>query len=197
VQIVKAGNEYSIRGYAPKPSDDSMRQAVIDGDGFMRLTVSFPGTLVEQTESDEMSGATEKPGWASWDMTTVANAPYAKGNGGLVFHFIPGLGDLFLPSGDPDPYPSASAAPPAPAPVVTVVITPSPTASPSASPSPTPTVIAAPEGESGSSIPVWVWIVGALLLAGIAGLGGVLLASKRGQTGTPPAEAPPEEVTAE
>ena len=197
VQIVKASNQYTVHGYAPKPSEDSTRQAIIDGDGFLRLTVSFPGTLVDQTESDEMSGATEKPGWASWDGTTVANAPYAKGNGGLLFHFVPGVYDLFLPSGDPDPNPSTSAAAPAPDPVVTVVITPSsaPSASPSASPSPTPSLIAAPESDSDSDsgIPVWIWIVGAVLLAAVVGLGSYLLATRKSAAaavGSAPKPAP-------
>ncbi len=198
VQIVKVSNQYVIHGYAPTSSDDSLRQAIIDDDGFMQLTVSFPGTLVEQTESDQMSGATVKPGWASWDMTTVTAAPYAKGNGGFLYSLVPGFAHLFLPSGDPDPHPSASVvAPPAPEPVVTVVITPSPVESASPSPSPTPSVIAAPESDSSSGIPVWVWVVGAVLLAALAGLGGVLFATLKNQKATPPPASSPEEPAAE
>lgn len=200
IQILQDdNNEYVINGYAPTASDDSMREAMLNDDGFMQLTVIFPGTLIQQTGATETSAAGETPGWAAWDMLTVANAPTARGNGGFTFHYIPGIDSLFFPSGDPVPLPSATAAPAAPEPVVTVVITPSPESSASASPSPSasPSVIAAPQIESGSSIPVWVWIVGALLLAGVAGLGGVLLATKKGQKGTPSTEAPPEEAPAE
>jgi len=191
VQIVKDGGKYVAHGYAPTPDDDSMRQAIEDDDGFLRLTVSFPGSLVEQTGADETSATDEKPGWASWDMLTVSDAPYAKGNGGLIFHLIPGIGNLFLPGGDPDPNPEPS--PAEPAPVVTVVVTPNPvvTPSPTAEPSPSPSpsaVVAAPE-EKSSSIPVWVWIVGAVLLAALAGLGGVLAATTRAKKALPAVQA--------
>ena len=122
VQITRVGTQYVIHGYEPQPSEDSVRQAIIDGDGFLRLTVAFPGSLIEQTGADQSSPFGDAPGWASWDGTTIANAPFARGNDGLLFHLIPGFEDLFLPGGDPDPMPAPTAAP-APQPVVTVFIT--------------------------------------------------------------------------
>ncbi len=203
IQILKdTNNEYVINGYAPTASDDSMRQAITNDDGFLQVTVIFPGTLISQTGAKEYSASGEKPGWAAWDMLTVTNAPAARGNGGLYFHLIPGIGQIFLPSGDPDPHPSASLGPPqAPDPVVTVVITPSaeptsaalPAVSPSPSPSPTTTAIATPAGESSSGIPPWVWIVGAVLVAALAGLGGLLFANMRGQRVTPPPVTSPDD----
>lgn len=185
IQVLKDdNNEYVVNGYAPTPSDDSTRQAIVDGDGFMQLTVSFPGKLIQQTGAKETSAADETPGWAAWDMVTVANAPTARGKGGTLVHLIPGIGQLFFPSGDPVPNPVPSAAP---QPVVTVVVTPSaePSASPSPGTSPSPTLIAAPTDDSGSSIPRWVWIVGAALLAVLAGLAGALVATTRGKKATP------------
>jgi hypothetical protein len=199
VQIVKVGTQYVAHGYTPTADDDSMRQAIEDDDGFMRLTISFPGTLVEQTGADETSDAAEKPGWASWDMLTVDDTPYAKGNGGLLFHLIPGIVHLFDPEGDPVPNPSTS--PAEPAPVVTVVVTPSPvetpspSSTPSTSPSASPSAVVAAPSESDSSIPVWVWIVGAVLLVALAGLGGVLAATMRAKKALPAVQAPEPEST--
>ncbi len=202
VQILQDdNNEYVIRGYEPTSGDDTMRQAMINGDGFMQLTVIFPGTLISQTGAKEFSAPAEKPGWAAWDQLTSANAPAARGNGGLIFHLIPDIGQIFLPGGDPDPHPSASVAPSAvPDPVVTAVITPSPgdtssaSMSPGASLSPSPTIsaVAAPVGESDSNIPLWVWIVGAILLAALAGLGGLLVATAKSQKVTPPPVTSPD-----
>ena len=187
VQILKdSNNEYVINGYAPTASDASARQTILDDDGFMQLTVSFPGSLIQQTEAKETSAPGETPGWAAWDMLNVTNAPTARGKGGLLFHLVPGVGSLFLPSGDPVPNPTTSAAPAAPQPVVTVVVTPNaaPNASSSsntgANPSPSSTPIAAPPEETGARTPAWVWIVGAALLVALAGLTGALVATRRG-----------------
>ena len=190
IQILKDdNNEYVINGYSPTPSDDSTRQTIVNDDGFMQLTVSFPGTLIEQAQAKETSASGETPGWAAWDMLTVTSAPTARGHGGTLIHLIPGIGSLFLPGGDPVPNPATSAAPVAPKPAVTVVVTPSaePSAkpSPSASPSATPAVIAAPSDDSGSSIPVWVWIVGGALLVALATLAGALAATSRRRTPIP------------
>ncbi len=197
IQILKDdNNEYVVNGYTPTPGDDSSRQAIIDGDGFMQLTVSFPGKLIQQTGAKETSAAGETPGWAAWDMVTLANAPTARGKGGTLVHLIPGIGQLFFPSGDPVPNPVPSAAP---QPVVTVVVTPSaePSASPSPVTSPSPTLITAPGEDSGSSIPPWVWIAGAALLAVLAGLAGALVATTRGRKAIPvpplASDAPPTE----
>jgi hypothetical protein len=188
IQILKdADNQYVINGYTPTASDDSMRQTILDDDGFMQLTVSFPGTLIQQTEAKETSASGETPGWAAWDMLTVANAPTGRGNGGFLFHYVPGIDSLFFPSGDPVPNPTTSAAPEAPQPVVTVVVTPSaqasPSTSPAASPSPTPTPSAANSDGSGSGVPAWVWIAGAALLVALAGLTGAFVATSRGKRG--------------
>lgn len=180
IQISKASNVYTVHGYTPTPDDDSVRTAIQDNDGFMQLTVSFPGKVVESTDKKEGSAPNETPGWVAWDQLSTTNAPYAKGNGGLIVFLIPGLIDLFDPEGDPVPNPPATdpESEPEPGPVVTVVVTPSP--EPGAEPSASPSATVTADGDDAKSggIPVWIWIVGAVLLAGAAGLGGVLIAQR-------------------
>ncbi len=197
IQIVKAGNTYVVHGYTPTSEDESMRQTIKDNDGFIQLTVVFPGSLVEQTGAKESSASGEKPGWAAWDMLTVTDTPYAKGNAGLVFYPLPDF-TIIVPVGDPVPVPMPGAsvvAPPAtePDPVVTVVVTPSPVSTaaaavtPSPSPSESPSVVAASDEDAGTSIPAWIWIVGVALLVALGALSGVLAVTMRGRRTIAPA----------
>lgn len=192
-QITKAANKYTVYGYTPTAEDESLRDTIHDMDGFLQMTVIFPGALVEQDLADETSVGAEIPGWAGWDMDEVVGTPYAKGNGGLFFHLVPGWADLFDPL-DPLAEPPLD---PEPAPVVTVVITPEPDApdtpdTPAASPTPT-TAIAAPEGDDEkAAIPAWVWAAGGALVLALAGLIGYTLANRKPKTPEVAAEPKPE-----
>lgn len=187
LQITKSGSVYTVLGFNGEYTADNVTQIQTE-DGYMTLSVSFPGALTEQFGA-VASGTTDGgQGWVYWDLLAIESGgsgqAYAKGNGSFTLIPIdPGIFDSLFP--DPatlpaEPAPAVTVTLPAPAPIVTPVATPEPSVAPS--------VVATPDdGESSSdkaSIPVWVWAVGAALVAALVGLIGYTVASRKSKAAT-------------
>jgi len=182
VRILGDDSERKVYGMEYNSEQDGIRQTIIDNDGYLTLEMTFPGDVVVENGAGVWFG----PGWSTvqWNMATILAQPYARARMPFV--------------GLPEP-----ADPPEPNPVVTVVITPDPEPDPVVTPEPDPTESLLPtpsasavpateipaEPADGDSLPVWIWIVGAALVATLAGMSTYLMTNR---SKTPP-EKPAEE----
>lgn len=164
LQILSDGDTWVVYGIEYDSDQDAIRQTITDNDGYLDISILFRGgDLIE--EDGAVFTMVPAPGVAQWDMVTITEQPYARGEKAPA-----------VPPGPPDPVvtviitPSPPPGPP-PSPVVTPSETPSATPSPSESPAPV-------SGDKDDGIPVWVWGVGGLLLAAVVGLGTYALASR-------------------
>ncbi len=198
LQITKTTDGYSVLGFNGEYTSDQV-DTIQGADGWMTMSVTFPGALMEQYGA-VASGTTDAgQGWAYWDLLAIekggSGQAYARGKTAVTFvHLVPGLLDDLFP--DPATLPTE----PAPAVTVTIaphvepVVTPTPDATPSVASTATPT--AAPTGSDGTSdktsIPVWVWAAGGALVAALAGLIGYTAANRKPKTPEPAVEKTPE-----
>ena len=190
LQITKSSGGYSVLGFDGVYTADQVN-TIQTNDGWMTLSVTFPGALTEEYGA-VASGTTDAgQGWAYWDLLAIeaggSGQAYARGNTGLpTLHLVPGLLD--------DLFPDPATLPADPAPAVTVTI--APPVEPVVTPAPSVTPTAVPAGNDGSSdktsIPVWVWAAGGALVVALAGLIGYTAANRKPKIAAPAAATTPE-----
>ncbi len=192
IRIGFDGEGQQIWGFDTDTYDDTTRNAIANGDGYVTLRVKFPREITDpgnlQDRTPDGHGEI-----AFWDLLNMTGAPHA----GAFGDGPPPAPAAPAPATEPAPAPATEPAPapatePAPAPSATEA---PPAAAPVPSASPTATVSAAAESGGGGGIPVWAWVVLSTLAAAVAALAGVLIAARVGASAASAAapEATPEE----
>ena len=153
IKVERIGDQFIVTGLDPAEIDETTKDAIIDGNGSAILQVTFPGEVIEHNGSLSGDNTT-----VTWNMATVDNAPYARGNAVAEAPESPVETE--------DPVETEAAVE---------------TAAPTDAESPSPSTAAEPADSTsgGEGVPTWIWAVIGVLAAALAGVIGFLIARSR------------------